>query len=149
MKISQLLSNSRDEFGLTQEQLGDEIGVSNKKISKWEKGEFNPNLDELRLLSLYYQITIAELVGEKIDEDEEIDEVEIIFITEEIQINTIFYEVVIFSALICIFSTVVVYAVVSSLFFLILGTIFSFALIIFYFLLHINFILYEESINYE
>lgn len=149
MKISQLLSNSRDEFGLTQEQLGDEIGVSNKKISKWEKGEFNPNLDELRLLSLYYQITIAELVGEKIDEDEEIDEVEIIFITEEIQINTIFYEVVIFSALICIFCTVVVYAVVSSLFLLILGTIFSFALIIFYFLLHINFILYEESINYE
>ena len=149
MKISQLLSNSRDEFGLTQEQLGDEIGGSNKKISKWEKGEFNPNLDELRLLSLYYQITIAELVGEKIDEDEEIDEVEIIFITEEIQINTIFYEVVIFSALICIFSTVVVYAVVSSLFLLILGTIFSFALIIFYFLLHINFILYEESINYE
>ena len=133
MKISQLLSNSRDEFGLTQEQLGDEIGVSNKKISKWEKGEFNPNLDELRLLSLYYQITIAELVGEKIDEDEEIDEVEIIFITEEIQINTIFYEVVIFSALICIFCTVVVYAVVSSLFLLILGTIFSFALIIFYF----------------
>lgn len=149
MKISQLLSNSRDEFGLTQEQLGDEIGVSNKKISKWEKGEFNPNLDELRLLSLYYQITIAELVGEKIDEDEEIDEVEIIFITEEIQINTIFYEVVIFSALICIFCTVVVYAVVSSLFLLILGTLFSFALIIFYFLLHINFILYEESINYE
>lgn len=149
MKISQLLTNSRDEFNLTQEQLGDEIGVSNKKISKWEKGEFNPNLDELRMLSLYYQITIAELVGEKVEEDEDIEDEEIIFVSDEIQINAIFYELVLFCALCCVWGSLILYSTINCLFLLILGIIFTFSLIAFYFLLHLNFIFYEESVNYQ
>lgn len=37
-KIGQFLSELRKEQGMTQQQLADLIGVSNKTISKWECG---------------------------------------------------------------------------------------------------------------
>ena len=37
-KIGEFIANLRKERGLTQKQLAEEIGVSDKTISKWECG---------------------------------------------------------------------------------------------------------------
>lgn len=37
-KIGMFLKELRNENGMTQEQLGERIGVSNKTISRWETG---------------------------------------------------------------------------------------------------------------
>lgn len=38
IKTGTFLAQLRREQGLTQEQLGEELGVSNKTISRWETG---------------------------------------------------------------------------------------------------------------
>lgn len=38
IKIGKFIAELRKENGLTQEQLGDKIGVTNKTISRWETG---------------------------------------------------------------------------------------------------------------
>lgn len=67
MKIRELLLDARIDMldDSTQEKLSSEIGVTNKKISKWEVGECNPTVHELRLLSGYFGIPISELIEEE------------------------------------------------------------------------------------
>ena len=60
-----------EENGMTQEQLGERIGVSNKTISRWETGNYMPPVDCLNMLSDIYQISINEILsGERASGDE-------------------------------------------------------------------------------
>ncbi len=70
VKIGQFLADLRHERNLTQEQLGEELGVSNKTISRWETGTYLPPVEMLQLLSEKYNITINEiLAGERLSDD--------------------------------------------------------------------------------
>ncbi len=62
-KLGQFLQALRKEQGLTQEQLGQEIGVSGKTISRWETGTYMPPVDALLTLSERYGVTINELLS--------------------------------------------------------------------------------------
>ncbi len=65
-KIGAFLKELRNEKGMTQEQLGERIGVSNKTISRWETGNYMPPVDCLSILSGIYNISINEiLAGER------------------------------------------------------------------------------------
>lgn len=46
-KIGQFLAKRRKTLALTQQQLADQIGVSNKAISKWETGEGYPDITSI------------------------------------------------------------------------------------------------------
>ena len=61
-KVGNLIRYLREEKRLSQSQLGEKIGVSNKTISKWENGRGYP--DTLILLSLAkeLEITVDELL---------------------------------------------------------------------------------------
>ena len=60
---------------MTQEQLGERIGVTNKTVSRWETGNYMPPVECLELLSNIYQISINEiLAGERLA-DEKIKEI--------------------------------------------------------------------------
>lgn len=66
IKIGRLISALRKEKQLTQEQLGEKIGVSQKSISRWETGKNMPDISLLRPLSDELGITVSELIeGEK------------------------------------------------------------------------------------
>ena len=70
-KIGMFLKQLRNENGMTQEQLGEKIGVSNKTISRWETGNYMPPVDCLNMLSDIYHISINEiLAGERVAGDE-------------------------------------------------------------------------------
>ena len=62
-KIGMFLKELRNENGMTQEQLGEKIGVSNKTISRWENGNYMPPVDSLNMLSNIYHISINEILG--------------------------------------------------------------------------------------
>ena len=69
--IGNFLKDLRNEKGMTQEQLGEKIGVSNKTISRWETGNYMPPVDCLNMLSDIYNISINEiLAGERASGDE-------------------------------------------------------------------------------
>ena len=63
MTFSQQLCRLRREHGLSQERLGEAVGVSRQTISKWELGETTPELEKLHLLCDYFQISMDELTG--------------------------------------------------------------------------------------
>lgn len=51
-------------MGLSQRQLGEELGVVNQTISFWESGSREPDLDTLLKIARFFAITIDELLYE-------------------------------------------------------------------------------------
>ena len=62
--IAQNLSLYRKLNGLTQSELAEAIGYSNKSISKWERGDGMPDILVLIFLSDIYGVTVSELIGQ-------------------------------------------------------------------------------------
>ena len=52
-RIGKFISENRKRKGLTQEQLGNILGVSNKTISRWENGNYMPDLSLLIQWKIY------------------------------------------------------------------------------------------------
>lgn len=70
-KIGTFLSELRKEQGITQEQLGEKLGVTNKTVSRWETGTYLPPADILIALSELYSLTINEILsGQRLDSEE-------------------------------------------------------------------------------
>ncbi len=70
-KIGKFIAQLRHESHMTQEQLGQEIGVSNKTISRWETGVYLPPVDMIQVLCDVFNITVNEfLCGRRLDEME-------------------------------------------------------------------------------
>ncbi len=62
IKTGKYIAKLRKEKGLTQEALGDLLGVSNKTVSRWETGTYMPDIETLSLLSKYFGCSIEELL---------------------------------------------------------------------------------------
>jgi len=68
-KIGKFICTLRKQQGMTQEQLGDFLGVTNKTVSRWETGKYMPDIDKLQELSAILGISINELlIGERIED---------------------------------------------------------------------------------
>ena len=68
-KIGKFICAMRKRKGMTQEQLGERLGVTNKTVSRWETGKYMPDIDKLRELSAILGISINELLaGEQIED---------------------------------------------------------------------------------
>ena len=77
VKMGKFLKELRKEKGLTQEQLGEKIGVTNKTVSRWENGNYFPPAECLVMLSDIYGISINEILsGQKLTADEFADAAE-------------------------------------------------------------------------
>ena len=66
--IGNFIGMKRKEKNLTQEQLAEKLGVSNKTVSKWETGKCLPDYAVIDLLCKELDISISELLeGKKSD----------------------------------------------------------------------------------
>lgn len=66
VKIGKFIASCRKKQGLTQDQLGEMLGISGKSVSKWERGINFPEASSLPALSNILGITVMELLnGEK------------------------------------------------------------------------------------
>lgn len=74
MKLGEKILNCRKKLGLSQEQLGEKVGVSRQTVSKWEIGQTIPELEKMILLAKTFETTIDELVKDetenKLEENE-------------------------------------------------------------------------------
>lgn len=65
-KIGQFLRECRKEKSITQEQLAEMLGVTNRSVSRWENGSNLPDLDILIEMADYYDVELRELLdGER------------------------------------------------------------------------------------
>ena len=70
IKIGNFLAELRKEQNLTQEALGEKLGVTNKTVSRWENGNYLPPVEMLQELSKLYAVSINEILcGERIAEE--------------------------------------------------------------------------------
>ena len=70
-KTGQLITELRKEKGMTQKQLADALNVTDKAVSKWERGLSFPDISMLEPLSELLDVSIFELLaGDHQDGDE-------------------------------------------------------------------------------
>lgn len=70
-KTGQLITTLRKEKGLTQKQLADALNVTDKAVSKWERGLSFPDISMLEPISELLDISIMEiLAGERQDKND-------------------------------------------------------------------------------
>lgn len=60
-KFGQFLSDLRKEKSMTQKELADKLFVSDKTVSKWERGNSMPNVTLLIPIADVLGITVTEL----------------------------------------------------------------------------------------
>lgn len=71
VKVGKFISELRRERGLTQEQLAEKLGTSNKTVSRWENGNYMPPVEMLMELSKFFEVSINELLsGQRLNEIE-------------------------------------------------------------------------------
>ena len=74
IKIGAFLKDLRKERNLTQEQVADKFGVTQRSVSRWENGKNLPDISLLIELADFYDIDIRELISgerkrDKMDEN--------------------------------------------------------------------------------
>lgn len=62
VQMGKFLARLRKEAGMTQEALGQTLGVTNKTVSRWENGNYLPDLDILQLLGARFGVSVDELI---------------------------------------------------------------------------------------
>ena len=63
MTIGQRIAQKRKEQGLSQEALGDQLGISRQAIYKWEADSALPEIDKLIALSRLFGVSVGWLLG--------------------------------------------------------------------------------------
>lgn len=75
MNMADLISQRRKEKGMTQKQLADKLGVTDKAVSKWERGNGYPDITYLEPLAEALGVTVSELLkGKAHDPGQEAEE---------------------------------------------------------------------------
>ena len=70
IKIGKFIAEKRKEKKLTQESLAEKLGVTSKTISRWENGNYMPDISLLKPLSEELGVTLNDLIsGEKVDKE--------------------------------------------------------------------------------
>ena len=72
LTIGKFIALKRKEKNLTQEQLAETLGVSNKTVSKWECGKCMPDYGIVKPLCQELGITVSELMDGEVKADSSI-----------------------------------------------------------------------------
>ena len=62
--FAERLKELREEKNLSQQELGDEIGVSKDTVYRWEASKIQPNEEHVSLLSRIFNVNYLYLLGE-------------------------------------------------------------------------------------
>ncbi len=64
MGFAQNVRANRERLGLSQEELGKKVGLTNSAVSQWESGRAKPRVGVLKSLSELFGTSVSELLGE-------------------------------------------------------------------------------------
>lgn len=65
----------RKQKGMSQETLAQQLNIVRQTISKWEKGLSVPDADMLTQIAELFEVSVSELLGSKIEEEKNINEI--------------------------------------------------------------------------
>lgn len=84
MRFGDNLKNLRKLKNISQEELGEKVGVSRQSVSKWENSEAYPEMNNLLILCKIFNCKINDLLSEKIEDFDSFD--------EEVKMNVVKFE---------------------------------------------------------
>lgn len=64
-KIGNFIHQLRKESNLTQEELAEKLGVSNRSVSRWENGATLPDISLMKCICKEFNISISELIFQR------------------------------------------------------------------------------------
>ena len=70
MEFNENLKYLRKEAKMTQESLAERLNVSRQAVTKWERGQSLPDIQNLKEISNIFGVTIDSLVGDVITKKE-------------------------------------------------------------------------------
>ena len=74
-EFGEFIYNLRKQKGLSQAELGELLGVSNKAVSKWETGEAKPAIMQFKGLSKIFNISINDLLDYSAQQNKEVTKI--------------------------------------------------------------------------
>lgn len=70
-QIGAFIAQLRQEKGWTQQVLGEQVGVTNKTVSRWEKGNYMPDLATIPVLCQALEISVNEFFsGQRLEAEQ-------------------------------------------------------------------------------
>lgn len=75
MMFNENLKILRKQKGMSQETLAQQLNVVRQTISKWEKGLSVPDADMLTQIADFFEVSVSELLGSKIEEEKNFNEI--------------------------------------------------------------------------
>ncbi len=63
IRFSENLRSLREEAGLTQQDLADRLQTTQRKVSYWESGKVEPDLENLWRLADFFDTSVDDLIG--------------------------------------------------------------------------------------
>ena len=84
MRFGDNLKNLRKSRNISQEELGEKVGVSRQSVSKWENSEAYPEMTNILILCKIFNCKINDLLSEKIEDFDSFD--------EEVKMNVVKFE---------------------------------------------------------
>lgn len=70
--ISKNIMFYRKKMGLTQSQLGEQLGVKSTTVSSWERGANSPDIETLYIICKLFGVSLDEMYGIKPEEPQTI-----------------------------------------------------------------------------
>ena len=67
MNLGKKIAELRKKNNLSQEDLAEKVGVARQTISKWEIGDTTPDINQVKIISKIFNISIDELVDNDIN----------------------------------------------------------------------------------
>ena len=72
MKLYEKIIKLRKEKGLSQEEFGNAINVSRQAVSKWESEQTKPDIDKLKDIAKFFDVSYEYLLNDEIDNIEDV-----------------------------------------------------------------------------
>ncbi|MFI3251602.1 MAG: helix-turn-helix transcriptional regulator [bacterium] len=69
MTLGERIAKLRESNNLTQQELAEKLNYTAQAISKWENGTSEPKLDTLREIANVFNVTLSELLEDKVEEN--------------------------------------------------------------------------------
>ncbi len=73
VKVGKFIAYLCRREGLMQEELGQKIGVTNKTISRWENGNYIPDIEMLGILAELFHVSVDDLLSGKCRDNRQTD----------------------------------------------------------------------------
>ncbi len=72
-KFGSIISSLRKEMNLTQKDLADKLGISDKAVSRWETGKSYPTLEMIYQISKFFNVPFNDLMTARVSDNDEND----------------------------------------------------------------------------